>query len=196
MIEESLACRLITSYKMSCNFHEEYSNYGATFLRPLFKSDESWHLLYVTDEFGGTRLSEDKINRLSKKAMEEIPFLFLNRRISTDMGLITLNEDKWVPMYFRTTEESKNAIEKYLVLFCEVYLKKEINKKIHCDVKFDIDTSSINFIIPFTYNCPAIHINTVLNNWDKADVFVEEITNSLKNFFPSKNENYFKSSKM
>lgn len=200
MLELTFDGKLQNSYLMKCSYTEEYAEYEAMFLRPLFKSDKEWHLIEVKRVYEGNlrfeaKLSNDHLKRLTKKAMLQIIDAFeSNRLISVNNGsefIDNFTGEKWLPMYHLVAKKSQEFIETYLEFYCENYLNREINNTLPIDVIFDEESASIWFKLPFVRFPPGIHVNTVLKNWNNSKEFIDEISSSLNNYFPSKNESFF-----
>lgn len=171
---------------------EDYSRYGAIFLRPLFKDDKVWYLVEVyDDEYEELLITETEAIKLNKKVMESVDFLFRFEKTILTNGEYVKLEKKWIPMFYRIAQDSEETLEAYFSDFSK-FLTKEISKTIPCKVMFDFSNSSIVFELPFAKVSPAIHINTMLYNWNNVDEFIIEITQSLHKFIPSKNKEFFK----
>ncbi|SET23702.1 hypothetical protein SAMN05216389_107100 [Oceanobacillus limi] len=200
MLELTFVGKIQSSYLMKCTYNEEYEEYEALFLRPLFKSDKEWHLIEVKRVYEGNlrfevKLSNDHLKRLTKKAMLEINDAFESNRFISFNNRSTfidnLNGEECLPMYHLVAKESQEFIETYLKFYCENYLNRELNNALPVDVIFNRESASIRFQLPFAEFPPSIHINTVLKNWNNSKEFIDEILSSLNNFFPSKNKTFF-----
>ncbi|MFE8703939.1 hypothetical protein ACFYKX_25535 [Cytobacillus sp. FJAT-54145] len=180
---------LINSYTFRCSYSYNYTSYSAVFLRPLFKGDDTWYLIPDGEE----TLSDEHYKELKDHAMYYINSEFHRKqpRIIIREGIIQVDEAEWSPMFRRINYEL-DIFEEYMVSFCLLYLTKEISTEVPCCIKFDKKIASVVFEIPYLAFAPSIHINAILYNWDKADIFVKDTINSLKNLLPSKNKNLFK----
>lgn len=195
MINESLLGELENSFILAVNYHENYANYKARLMVPLFKHDTEPYVLEVNDaDFPNFEVNIDSQHLDSLKSSGSS--WFVNRLIhasrhSSYSDATYTSEHQISPFFYRVAKENKETISEYLDTFCKYILEPQISKHIPLNVYFDGSEFTINFKIPFVDITPGLPLSSVLHCWDTTDKFIEEIIKALSKIIPSKNKKLF-----